>query len=112
MAWMKVYRGGGGSHRRSRPSERLSFDGRRDEYVHDTRPLAGEAVRGESTVAQCPLAAGREGIVNTNVWQAKGVVRWLSHFGSTALEGTYTRKTLMECACSAGPPERFPQGSL
>ena len=33
------------------------FDERRDENVPDTRTPAGEADRGESTVAPCPLSA-------------------------------------------------------
>jgi hypothetical protein len=42
------------------------IDERRDENVTDTRTPAGEAVRGESTVAPCPLPAVRANIANTN----------------------------------------------
>lgn len=42
------------------------LDVRRDENGTDTRTPAGEAVRGESTVAPCPLPAAQENIADTN----------------------------------------------
>jgi hypothetical protein len=42
------------------------FAVRRDENMPDTRTLSGEAVRGESTVAPCPLPAVLANIAYTN----------------------------------------------
>ena len=51
------------------------FDERRDENVTDTRTPAGEADRGESTVAPCPLSAVQATLADTssglaNAWCA------------------------------------------
>ena len=53
------------------------FDGRRDENVDDTRPCAGEDVRGESTVAPCPLAAVQATLAKTN---SGLVITWCAGF--------------------------------
>ncbi len=42
------------------------FDERRDENMTDTRTPAGEAVRGENTVAPRPLPAVQANIADTN----------------------------------------------
>jgi len=53
------------------------LDVRRDENVTDTRTPAGEAVRGVSTVAPCPLPAVQEYIADTNSGLA---ITWCAGF--------------------------------
>lgn len=59
------------------------FDGRRDEYMTDTRTLSGEVARGESTVAPWGSRAG-----NHHRHQQRprcDVVCWLLTFGGTVI---------------------------
>jgi hypothetical protein len=74
----------------------LVFDARRDENVLDTRPSAGEADSGESTVAPYPLAAVREALGEPNASHAAGVVCWLFRFDSTPLHDGYTSRMWKE----------------
>jgi len=70
----KTLRGGGGFAPAQPGREDSGLDGRRDENVYDARPLAGEALRGESTPAPCPRKAVQtQPLAAPNRWHRRGV---------------------------------------
>jgi hypothetical protein len=72
--WLREngYRDGGGFAPAEPGARTVSLGGRRDEHVHDGRPLPAEGGRGDCTLAPCPRATVREGLERA---EAEGVAR-------------------------------------